>query len=176
MFQIDKENMLELLKIFEEKLPQMLAEEELWNSVLVNYHHPFVERLWRNWGENRVYLHKIYPCEKNQSLFHPHPWPQAAKVLSGSYEMGLGYGEKENKEPSVITTVVVTSGTAYEMLDQHAWHYVRPLNEPSLSIMITGKPWELPTGKEKKKMNLPELTKRQQNNLIHAFSRLYQNN
>ncbi len=31
------------------------------------------------------------------------------------------------------------------MIDSDAWHYVRPLREPSLSLMVTGKPWGRPS-------------------------------
>jgi hypothetical protein len=27
------------------------------------------------------------------------------------------------------------------MIDPDGWHYVRPLDQPSLSLMVTGAPW-----------------------------------
>ena len=32
-------------------------------------------------------------------------------------------------------------GLRYEMTHANSWHYVRPLGRPTLSLMVTGKPW-----------------------------------
>ena len=84
--------MLDVLEAVEQKLPELLRDEAGWNSLFIDYHPPTVERLWRTWGEYRVSLHRIHPCERGTALFHPHPWPSAMRILSGEYEMAVGYG------------------------------------------------------------------------------------
>ena len=44
------------------------------------------------WRDCRIYLHRIYPCAPGEALFHPHLWPSAMRILSGEYEMAVGYG------------------------------------------------------------------------------------
>jgi len=112
-----------------------------WHSLYINYHPPVVERLWRQLGDHRVYLHRIHPCTPEQALFHPHPWPSAIRVLEGSYEMGIGYG-KGIDPPPVACKILANTAFCYEMIEPDGWHYVRPINAPSLSLMVTGKPWE----------------------------------
>jgi hypothetical protein len=38
----------------------------------------------------------------------------------------------------------------YEMTDPDAWHYVRPLGGPTLSVMVTGQPWDRPAPRSSK--------------------------
>ena len=133
----------------ESRLPALLAEKSAWKSVFVDYHPPFVERLWRQVGDYRLYLHRIYPCEKAQALFHPHPWPSAMRILEGRYEMAVGYGQGMS-EPPVAATVVMAQGSSYEMVDPDGWHSVRPLDGPTLSLMVTGMPWARPSHKSDK--------------------------
>lgn len=131
--------MLEQLKEVEAQMPELLQNAE-WNSLYIDYEKPHVERLWIQLGENRLYLHRILPCEEPQALFHPHPWPSAIKLLKGSYEMGVGYTET-NEAPPVAAKIVLRAGASYEMTDINGWHYVRPTEEV-LSIMLTGPKWD----------------------------------
>lgn len=133
--------MLDALHDAERTLPELLRNPDLWKSVFVDYHPPFVERLWCEWGGNRLYLHRIHPCAEHEALFHPHPWPSAMRILSGTYEMAVGYGIGEELPP-VAAKIIFGVGSEYEMTDPNGWHYVRPLGEPTMSLMITGKPWE----------------------------------
>ena len=64
---------------------------------------------------------------------HPHPWPSAMRVVKGSYEMCLSLGVA-----TVPSSLVLTAGSAYEMVDIHAWHNVRPLNDVAYSLMVMG--------------------------------------
>ncbi len=132
--------MLNVLTRVEGILPLLMQERVAWRSVFVDYEHPFVERLWREWGEYRVYLHRIHPCAAGEALFHPHPWPSAMKVLSGSYQMAVGYGSGV-PAPPVVATLMLCAGSRYEMVHPDGWHSVRPLEVPSLSLMVTGTPW-----------------------------------
>jgi hypothetical protein len=67
--------MLNILSALEMEMPVLLKDDSDWKSVYVDYHPPIVERLWRNWREFRIYLHRIHPCLPGQALFHAHPWP-----------------------------------------------------------------------------------------------------
>lgn len=133
--------MLKNLFNIEKQLPELLDNKDNWHSVYVDYHKPFVKRLWKQEGDLRIYLHQIFPCEKEESLLHPHPWPSAMKVISGFYEMGVGYSDT-NKEPIIASTLILPENSYYEMVDINSWHYVRPLENPSFSLMITGVPWK----------------------------------
>ena len=55
--------------------------------------------------------------------------------------MGMGYGD-ETRIPQVISTCILNTGSKYEMVDKHDWHYVKPLKEPVYSIMVSGLPWD----------------------------------
>jgi hypothetical protein len=132
--------MLDILAQVEEALPELLQDESIWQSLYVDYHPPFVERLWTRWRDYRIYLHRIHPCEREQALFHPHPWPSAMRVLEGEYEMAVGFGAGMVTPP--IAALMITGGDfRYEMTHPDSWHYVRPLGRPTLSVMVTGKPW-----------------------------------
>ncbi|MEM6989018.1 MAG: hypothetical protein AAF721_00930 [Myxococcota bacterium] len=56
-----------------EALPRLLREPEDWESLHITYHPPRVERLWLQHGSHRIFLHRIYPCEEGDALWHPHP-------------------------------------------------------------------------------------------------------
>lgn len=135
-----KATMLNDLLNIEKELARHLAEEDTWSSVYVDYHKPYVKRLWKQIGTHRVYLHQIASCERSESLFHPHPWPSAMKVIEGVYEMGVGYS-KTNEAPVAVSTLILPKNSYYEMVDIDSWHYVRPLSTVSYSLMLTGAPW-----------------------------------
>lgn len=164
--------MLDVLSRVEEDLPQLLRNKAPWTSVFINYHPPIVERLWLPYeaGQYRIYLHRIHPCEQGEALFHPHPWPSAIYMLEGSYEMGIGYGAGDTPPPEAAK-LILKKGSRYEMLDPDGWHYVRPLDEPSLSLMVTGKPWDRKApGSDKP---LPMLSVEQRQKLFKDFEFYY---
>jgi hypothetical protein len=132
--------MLDVLTRLEAELPALLADDARWQSLYINYHPPFVERLWMQWGEYRVSLHRIHPCAPSDALFHPHPWPSAMRILDGKYEMAIGHG-KGSEPPPVAARIIAGTDVRYEMTDPDSWHYVRPLERPAMTIMVTGKPW-----------------------------------
>ena len=133
--------MLDVLLQVEQALPQLLNDESAWQSLFVDYHPPTVERLWTAWQGFRVYLHRIHPCEREQALFHPHPWPSAMRVLDGEYEMAVGFGAGSHTPP-VAALLIARGDFRYEMTHPDSWHYVRPIGSPTLSLMVTGKPWD----------------------------------
>jgi hypothetical protein len=162
--------MLEILQAVEAELPQLLRDEAGWNSLFVDYHPPTVERLWRRWGKYRISLHRIHPCAPGEALFHPHPWPSAMRVLSGTYEMAVGYGPGETAPP-VAARMIVTGDFLYEMTDPDAWHYVRPLRERTFSLMVTGKPWDRPAPRSTKQLD--PLTDAQRKEILTFFRDRY---
>ncbi len=54
--------------------------------------------------------------------------------------MGVGFGSGSSPPPVAVKEVLVAD-SEYEMADPNSWHYVRPLEVPSLSVMVTGAPW-----------------------------------
>jgi hypothetical protein len=144
----------ELLAVLEhievQVLPTLLQKPDVWQSVFVDYEPPFVERLWTPvevaGKPYRVFLHRIFPTDLDKCLFHPHPWPSAIKILSGTYIMNCGYGPGIERPP-VSMQLKLATGTSYEMAHPDGWHAVSPLNEPSYSLMVTGAPWSRPSYK-----------------------------
>lgn len=153
--------MLDVLHRVEDDLPDLLREGvDAWQSLDINYEPPRVQRLWRSYscegvgpariatGESvRIYLHRIFPCA--QALYHPHPWPSAIRIITGRYEMGLGFSETYQlpnimRADREVARVILGPGNQYEMVNPAGWHYVKALGEPSLSVMVTLRPWEPP--------------------------------
>ena len=122
-----------------------LANKEAWFSKQIRYQFPHVDRLTIPWGEFRISLHYIYPCEKDKCFIHTHPWPSAIRVLSGEYETGLYnnafFGIRKDYEPKMI--ISGSNGLDYEMADPNSSHYVwTPTG--SYSLMLMGPKWENP--------------------------------
>lgn len=136
--------MLKKLAEVEAALPSLLANREDWRSLLVDYETPHVWRLWRQYDAHyRVFLHKIFPCDR--ALLHPHPWPSAVRIFTPrdvSYETAAGFGPPDGAEPPLPATFFLKGGSTYEMVHEHGWHYVRPIGGPIYSVMVTGQPFE----------------------------------
>ena len=74
------------------------------------------------------------------------------RILSGKYEMAVGYGKGE-APPPIAALMRAAGDFRYEMTDPDAWHYVRPIGEPTVSLMVTGKPWERSSPKSDKPLH-----------------------
>lgn len=129
--------MLEVLYEVEKNIRDLLVDNEL-HTMYIDYHKPYVSRIWFQHGEYRVYLHKIESCDTVEVLYHPHPWESAIRIVEGRYEMGIGHS-KDDFAPRTDCKLILPAGTCYEMVEPDAWHYVKPLDGPSYSIMVTGK-------------------------------------
>jgi hypothetical protein len=164
--------LLKVLDHIESRLPKLLESDDEWQTLDVNYEPPRVERLWMQYdADYRLYLHRIHPCEK--ALFHPHPWPSAIKIVSGVYEMAVGYGIGK-KDPPEAARLRLTSGASYEMVDQNGWHYVRPIGGPSLSVMVTGNPFDLRhLGTPPVTKPLGPLNEKDRDDLFNEFRKIY---
>ena len=119
----------------------------------MSYHPPRVERLWTQEDGIRITLHRIHPCSREDALFHPHPWPSAMRVITGNYEMALGFGAGEKAPPIATTLQVQNGGMVYEMADPDSWHYVRPIGGVAMTVMVTGTPWNRSVPKSSEPMN-----------------------
>ena len=165
--------MLTLLHEAELELPKLLTSTEGWKSLLVDYHPPMVERVYREWRGLRLNLHWIHPCAPEDALFHPHPWPSAMRVISGSYEMGVGHGPR-GKTPPIAARILASGPMEYEMTDPDAWHYVRPLSGVAMTVMVSGKPWDVVTPKEAQPHRpLPALSPARVEETLAAYRKIY---
>lgn len=148
---------------------------EAWESLDVDYEPPRVERLWRQWEGYRINLHRIHPCKK--ALYHPHPWAAYIRMLSGTCEMGIAYSSSMPKHEILergkeVAKVLLTKGSAYEMINPYGWHYVKPLDKPTLSLMVTVPPWNPPVFVHDdfgKAADLKPLTTEAKSNLLKDF-------
>lgn len=164
----------EALARAEKALPELLQDALGWHSLDVNYEPPHVERLWRPFADDfRLYLHRIHPCDR--ALYHPHPWPSAIRLVEGEYEMGVGYSDASYTAPGfsppTAAKLILTKGSMYVMDDRDGWHYVKPLGGPSLSIMITGRPWA--RWAPKADFTLSSLSADKERALLEDFARYY---
>lgn len=134
--------MIENLKQIEDKmLLDLLVQPEKWNTLLINYYPPTVERCWIQLGNYRLLLHFIHECKPEEALFHTHRYPSAMHVLNGKYEMGLGFGAG-TVPPEKMATILFENGGYYDMTHIDGWHYVRPIGGPCATVMLTGKMWD----------------------------------
>lgn len=165
-------NLFKVLTEVESKLPVWLEKPENWDSMLVDYHKPFVRRLWRSHsssqGDVRVFLHEILPCNPGEALYHPHPWPSIVRVMpwSGKYEHKLGWFIDFNNIATVSEQII--DGTIiYSMTDPLAWHSVRPIDGSSWSIMVSGKPYDSnPPGYQRPEIEQGPLSDLEKRNLF----------
>lgn len=110
-----------------------LLDDSPWRSLYIDYEPPTVERLYTDLGDgHRLLLHRIFPCEREQALYHGHPWPSAVRVLPGTwYRTDIGTKDK-------ILSQMEGSGLSYVMDDPDAWHRVAPEEKPAYSFMLVG--------------------------------------
>lgn len=175
-----------LREVESNQLGDWLTSLDGWSSKFIDYHPPFVERMFRDHEGMRVSLHRIHPCDPateqedpSKALYHPHPWPGAFRVW-GAYEMGMGRLSPEEaaagvERPPITMTLWTAPGTLYEMVDPLGWHYVRPLgNVPCVSVMVTGQPWaEHQNANRTGNKPLRQLTKSEQARLLADVRRHY---
>lgn len=134
--------MIDKLRQIEDKmLLELLVQPDKWNTLLINYFPPIVERCWIQIGNYRLMLHFIHECKSEEALFHTHRYPSAMHILTGKYEMGLGFGAGDTP-PEKMATIVFDNGGYYDMTHIDGWHYVRPIGGPSATVMLTGKLWD----------------------------------
>lgn len=146
-----KSAMKKILHRVEDTLEGLLMEDG-WRSKCIDYTPPIVHRIYRDIVIDdvgyRVYLHRIFACKR--AFFHPHPWPSAVRVIgadTSTYEMGIGFSANERHDsPPHAAVMWVPKGFKYVMEHPDAWHYVRILGRPSVSLMVSGPVWDRPGG------------------------------
>ncbi len=167
-------NMLEKLKCLEEsgKLYKMIigAIPKVWHTVDINYRPPHVERIWCRVGDDQINLHCIHPCNEGVAFFHPHPWASAIHAIDG-YEMGIGRINERTPEPLAI--IELAAGSYYSMENPNGMHYVRPVNRPNHSVMISSPPWKWHQEKPQGKIPLPHLNENRIVELMSYFENYY---
>lgn len=134
-----------MLDTLEDLLPKVLddIEENLglaklsWDSLVINRRKPYTYRIFKQFGDLRVCLHKFEPCESDEAFAHPHPWPGAFLVLDGSYEQTIGYSKYFNTLPEEVMKMRAVRGTRYEIVNPLTWHSIRPLTTTH-TIMVNG--------------------------------------
>jgi hypothetical protein len=134
-----------------------------WDSLIINKRKPHTYRIFTQIGDYRVCLHKFDVCDETESFYHPHPWPGAFIVLSGSYLMDVGRSVDRLSAPKEVMSLKLTRNSMYEITDPLTWHKITPL-EPTYTVMINGEPWDKETvahtavrttkGKDLEKMSL----------------------
>ena len=67
---------------------------------------------------------------------------RAVRVLEGIYEMGIAHGAGSETPTKITSTIIAHAPSEYEMVEPDGWHWVRPIGAPSLSVMVTGTPWD----------------------------------
>lgn len=171
--------MIDLLKEIEKNQIVDLLTNGSWKSLNVDYHPPFVERVWIQLGENRLSLHVIHPCEEGESLWHPHPWKTSFRVFSkgGIYEQGIG---SSFIDPLLSSTHVFTplmkmevpGDMYYEMTHSDCAHYVRPIDEQVYTIMLSG-PAEWTENSIKADKELKPLSDARVEEILEIFKSFY---
>lgn len=129
-----------LKKIEKEEILGLLSNPDNFKSLDVDYYPPRVERIWTQLGEYRLAFHYLHPCDKDQALYHPHPWPSAIHQLDGEYETGITFsddqmlhtnnntGQANETLRSIEAAKFIFKGDVYcQMLHRNGFHYVRPI-------------------------------------------------
>lgn len=112
-----------------------------WNSLVINRRKPYTYRVSRMVGKYRICLHKFEECEESESFLHPHPWPAAFRIFSGSYMMNAGFSPNLTDAPEPVLRQVQVAGSSYEIGEPRTWHSVTPLGGEVYTMMLNGPPW-----------------------------------
>ncbi len=165
---------IEILKSLENDINNLLQDPSIWKTLDVDYFPPRVERLYTDHKGYRIFLHTIHTTEK-PCLFHKHRWPAAFKQVSGSYEMGITYSEKEVDSDEayslpILAKFIINKGSYYEMNQTDCLHYVKPQGGISRSIMITKDMYpESSFRKESLDKVLEELSEERKMEILYSF-------
>ena len=129
--------LLHIKQILPKLVIQKMGTKEM-ESMYIDYHKPYVSRVWFKHENLRIFLHKIEPCnDAVEALYHPHKWDSAMEIIKGKYEMGIGHSST-NDIPKTDCKLILPAGTIYEMTEKDGWHYVNPIGEPCYTLMVTG--------------------------------------
>lgn len=122
-------------------LPNLLKDISNWDSLIVNRRKPHTYRVFTNLADgSRICLHKFNPCDRHEAFLHPHPWPGAFILLSGAYDMEVGYSPDRTSKPTKVIDLFLTKGSVYEIVSPLTWHSVTPV-EVTYTVMVNDPPW-----------------------------------
>lgn len=129
-----------LYEIMDKHLPAWLDDPSKWESLIVNKRKPHTYRVFTQYGKFRVCLHKFNACDKHEAFFHPHPWPAAFTILSGSYQMYTGHSKDRESDPFPVADFILTPGSSYTIMLPRTWHMIVPV-DTTYTVMVNGEPW-----------------------------------
>lgn len=112
-----------------------------WDSLVIDRRKPHTTRLFKQFGDLRVCLHRFESCTDEEAFAHPHPWPGAFLLLDGSYIQTIGYSQYLNTKPEFLFREKVMPGSSYEIINPKTWHKIQP-TQTTHTIMINGAPFE----------------------------------
>lgn len=171
-------SMLKKLALVERNMVDILINSN-WKTLDIDYHPPYVQRVYTEWDGLRVMLHRFpTACGMGDALYHPHPWVSAMKVLEGEYIQNIGHEEYDgnyNPYPVTDTTIVMKSGSSYEMMNPKTWHRVIP-QEETYTLMITGGLFssdKMSKGNKKSDKKLEPLDINTKNKILSKFMKFY---
>lgn len=139
-----------MIELLQEHIPSILQKVRqaldtndlsMWDSLVINRRKPHTYRVFRQFGDYRVCLHRFEPCEESDAFPHPHPWPGAFLLLQGEYVHTIGGSADLESEPEYYIREVVRPYSMYEIINPHTWHKVQPL-QTTYTLMMNGEPWE----------------------------------
>lgn len=133
--------MIEVFPTLMREVIPFFDKPEEWDSLIINKRKPHTYRIFRQFGEYRVCLHRFEPCSDEDCFAHPHPWPGAFLLLQGTYIHTVGYSPTLDSDPTFFYREIVRPNTMYEIVHRNTWHKVQPVTT-TWTIMINGKPWE----------------------------------
>jgi len=165
--------MIDVLYKMTKELPKLLKDRDGWDGRLYEWENtPGFKILSRKVGAYRIGLHEI--DKGKESMVHPHPWPSAAFVIQGGYEMYMGYGKgKGKKRPPLVGPIFLFAGSHYEMKKREIWHSVRPLSVTT-TLFVFGRKYPNQTWgfeSDDDREDFPKLTQSQRNNIFDMFDR-----
>lgn len=115
-----------------------------WESIVINKRKPHTYRAFIMVDDFRICLHRFEACTADDSFAHPHPWPSSMLVLSGTYDMQVGYSDDlDDGKPDPVIEVTLNAGSMYHMHQRQTWHKVIPRTQ-CFSLMVNGPRWEKP--------------------------------
>ena len=113
-----------------------------WDSLVINRRKPHTYRIFKQYGDYRVCLHKFEPCEEHEAFGHPHPWAGAFLVLKGECTQYIGLSTSDTG-PVWCYKELIRPGTMYEITKPMTWHRIQPL-KTTWTVMINREPWRYP--------------------------------
>jgi hypothetical protein len=111
-----------------------------WDSLVINRRKPHTYRMFRQFGDYRVCLHRFESCSAEDAFLHPHPWPAAFLLLEGEYIQTIGGSTTLEDKPNIYMRELIRPRSMYEIVNPTTWHSVQPLST-TYTVMINGAPF-----------------------------------